>query len=145
MAVDSDELLGQMAVFPCNQAACYGKRAVHPSAHDHAAIAFHIQTDIRAVLDFRIFLDLERRGIAVSCGDAEELSAIFRHGKSNERTAVPGDHVFPALFNLPCIFFAQLSKTRVSKRSFHTADGMEDRRGLGDEMEQVAAHVIRRI
>lgn len=71
-----------MAVFPCNQAACYGKRAVHPSAHDHAAIAFHIQTDIRAVLDFRIFLDLERRGIAVSCDDAEELSAIFRHGKA---------------------------------------------------------------
>ena len=73
-------------------------------------------------------------------GDAEGVRPAFRHCKGDEGTAVPGNHVFPAFFNVPGVLFPDFRKSGIEERFLHTVDCMKYGGGAGDEMNQVFAH-----
>ena len=138
--IEIDQFGNECSIFRNDDTACCRQGAVEPGGHDHAAVAFHVQPDIRSVAEFGIFFDFKRGRVAMACRYSERMTAVFRDGKCHEGGAVSCDDIFPASFNLPRVFFPYFRKTCIRKRRPNAVYSMKNRRCFGNEVEQVAVY-----
>ena len=115
-AVHGHQLFSEMAILGDDEPTGYREGTVEPGAHEHAAVAFYIEAYIGAVVELRIFFDLEGRRIAVGSGDVEGLCFAFRDGEGHEGAAAAGDHILAAFLDVPAVLFADFCEACIEER-----------------------------
>ena len=92
------QLRHQTTAFPHHQSSRHRKRSVKPWCTEHPAITLHIQLHILSFhFHLRMFLDLKRRGITVTCHNLKSPEIFLRDPKCQNRRSVSG-HIISAAF-----------------------------------------------
>ena len=101
------------AVRAHHQAARHGQGPVEPGRAEHTAVFLHIQFRISAVhAHFRVFFQLQRRGITVGRGDLKAAHFALRDAEGQHGGKVPPDKIARAGAQRPLFPLVQFRKTR---------------------------------
>ena len=127
------------------------ERTVEPGVVDHAPIRFHIETKrIPRSRKLGGVFDLERRGVAMRCGNLEVI-AVFGHivanAPCNNARGITRGEIAAARLHAPRGVFRKIAKTHVTKTRRYLVNGMKRaRRSLNERAESssLAAGVLRR-